>query len=86
MENLEIIIDKNYKGFNPIQFGSQKCPPRWSFGPAVRSYWLLHFVVSGRGRFEREGKTYYVKIRAYKTVNGTKLYGEYSASKKVKLS
>ena len=61
MENLEIIIDKNYKGFNPIQFGSQKCPPRWAFGPAVRSYWLLHFVVSGRGRFEREGKTYYVK-------------------------
>ena len=34
----------------------------------------------------KKGKTYYVKVRAYKTVNGTKLYGEYSASKKVKLS
>lgn len=33
----------------------------------------------------KKGKTYYVKVRAYKTVNGTKIYGEYSASKKVKL-
>lgn len=61
MQNFEIIINEKYKGFNPVQFGSQKCPPRWSFGPAVRSYWLLHFVVSGEGRFEREGKTHYLK-------------------------
>lgn len=31
------------------------------------------------------GKTYYVKVRAYKTVNGVKVYGSYSAVKKVKL-
>ena len=59
-ENGEIIIDEHYKGLNPIQFGYQKCPPRWSFGPAVRMYWLLHFVVSGKGSFSREGKTYNV--------------------------
>ena len=33
----------------------------------------------------KKGKTYHIKVRAYKTVNGTKLYGEYSAVKKVKL-
>lgn len=49
------------------------------------------FTVKGRTTVSKtikelkKGKTYYVKIRAYKTVNGTKLYGEYSASKKVKL-
>ena len=26
----------------------------------------------------KKGKTYYVKVRAYKTVNGKKLYGAYS--------
>lgn len=31
------------------------------------------------------GKTYYVKVRAYKTVNGKKIYGAYSTAKKVKL-
>lgn len=50
------------------------------------------FTVKGRSSTSKtikelkKGKTYYVKVRAYETVNGTKLYGEYSASKKVKLS
>ena len=32
----------------------------------------------------KKGKTYYVKVRAYKTVSGTKYYSAYSAVKKVK--
>lgn len=31
----------------------------------------------------KKGKTYYVKVRAYKTVNGKKLYSAYSAVKRV---
>ena len=27
----------------------------------------------------KKGKTYYVKVRAYKTVNGKKIYGQYSS-------
>ncbi len=33
----------------------------------------------------KKGKTYYVKVRAYKTVGSTKYYGAYSAVKKVKV-
>ena len=33
----------------------------------------------------KKGKTYYVKVRSYKTVNGVKYYGAYSAVKKVKI-
>ena len=33
----------------------------------------------------KKGKTYYVKVRAYKTVSGKKLYGSYSAVKSVKI-
>ena len=32
-----------------------------------------------------KGKTYYVKVRAYKTVNGKKVYGAYSSVKSVKI-
>lgn len=33
----------------------------------------------------RKKKTYYVRVRAYKTVNGQKLYGAWSSKKKVKI-
>ena len=48
-------------------------------------------TVSGRSTVSRKitglskGRTYYVKVRAYKTVNGVKVYGAYSEAKKVKL-
>lgn len=32
-----------------------------------------------------KGKTYYVRVRAYKTVSGQKVYGAYSTAKKVKI-
>ena len=31
----------------------------------------------------KKNKRYYFKIRAYKTVNGTKVYGSYSKTKKI---
>ena len=33
----------------------------------------------------KKGKTYYVKVRAYKTVNGEKLHGLYSSVRKQKV-
>ena len=33
----------------------------------------------------KKGKTYYVKVRAYKTVNGKKIYGQYSSVKTQKV-
>lgn len=48
-------------------------------------------TVSGRSTVSKKvtglskGKTYYVRVRAYKKVNGVKVYGAYSAAKKVKL-
>lgn len=33
----------------------------------------------------RSGRTYYVKVRAFKKVNGTRIYGKYSAVKKVRV-
>lgn len=35
--------------------GWQKCEPEHTFGPAVRTHFLFHFILSGRGFYERDG-------------------------------
>ena len=54
----EIIIDQHYKDFSPMQFGSETCDPGHFFGPSVRTHWLLHYIVYGFGRFERDGQAW----------------------------
>ena len=56
----EIVVDQHYSGLNPVIFGYEECLPSHTFGPAVREYWLLHYVVSGFGVFEREGQRHTV--------------------------
>lgn len=38
--------------------GFQKCPPGYGWGPGVRDHYLLHYVVSGRGDYEIEDRTF----------------------------
>ncbi len=38
--------------------GFQKCPPDYGWGPGVRDHYLLHYVVSGTGRYEAENRTF----------------------------
>lgn len=38
------------------EIGTHKTPPLHAFGPAVRSYFLLHFIEKGRGYIERNGE------------------------------
>lgn len=56
----EIIIDRHYRGYNPVQFGSESCAPGHFFGPSVRMHWLLHYVVRGFGIFKRDGAIWHV--------------------------
>lgn len=43
---------------NPRICGRETCTPGHSFGPAIREYYLLHYVVSGRGKFFRGEQIY----------------------------
>ncbi len=36
--------------------GWEKCAPGHTFGPAVRPHFLFHFILSGKGFFEKEGR------------------------------
>ena len=60
MINSKVIINKQYKGINPCVCGWQECEPKHSYGPAVRSYWLLHFVASGKGVFKTSRGEYHL--------------------------
>lgn len=59
-ENSEIVINQHYGGLNPVLFGWQSCDPGYSYGPATRPYWLIHYVVSGFGTFEYKETIYNV--------------------------
>lgn len=56
-----IIKDEGFLDLNPVQFGYESCNKSYSYGPAVRTHWLIHFVVSGFGIFKINDKEYKVK-------------------------
>lgn len=55
-----IVSDKGYSGINPVHFGYEDCSGGQFYGPAIRTHWLIHFVVSGFGIFRIEDKEYNV--------------------------
>lgn len=47
-----------WNSIRPVLYGCEKCEPGHSFGPAVRHYFLLHYIVDGEGTFCRNGESY----------------------------
>lgn len=39
-------------------FGYEECAPNYSYGPAVRSNYVLHYIVKGKGTFHRKGEVH----------------------------
>lgn len=56
-----MLINPSFKDINPLRCGWEKCECSHAFGPAVRSYYLLHYVLSGKGIFQNKSGTYEVK-------------------------
>ena len=56
----EVIVNKKYNEINPVMFGYETCRPSHSYGPALRTFWLFHYVVSGKGVFKINGNEYTV--------------------------
>lgn len=54
LENI-FLSDRRWQELNPVQCGQESCAPAHSYGPAVREYYLLHYVLSGKGRFYTRG-------------------------------
>lgn len=43
---------------NPLFVGCEQCASGHTFGPAVREYYLMHFVLSGKGCYRTGGREY----------------------------
>ena len=62
MEKLEYAVAPGWwHGLAPLNFGWEACAPGHQFGPAVRHYHLLHYVLEGEGTFLKGGATYRVE-------------------------
>jgi len=54
------LIPKGFKDINPVDCGWEKCRPNHAYGPAIREYYLIHYVKSGSGTFKNERGEYSV--------------------------
>ena len=60
----ELILEINTKYDSNIYVyhcGWEKCTPKHSYGPTVRDHFLIHFVISGQGKFYHQDKVYEIK-------------------------
>lgn len=53
-------MNRYFADLNPLSAGEEQCRAHHRFGPAIRHYTLIHFVLSGKGVFETDGKRYEV--------------------------
>ena len=37
-------------------YGYEECTPNYSFGPAIRDTYVLHYITKGKGKFHYKGK------------------------------
>lgn len=52
------LLNKGFHDINPVVCGWQDCKSGHFFGPAIREYYLIHYILDGKGIFERKGKVY----------------------------
>ena len=55
------ILNQNFREINPLICGWEICLSGHDYGPAARDYYLMHYIVSGRGRYQCNGKTYAIE-------------------------
>ena len=48
-------------GIKMVHCGKEMCTPKHSFGPVMRDHYLIHYVESGKGRFEINNKVYHLE-------------------------
>jgi AraC-type DNA-binding domain-containing proteins len=63
-KSYELQVNKLLTKFNEFHLcfcGHSECEPSHSFGPAVRSTYIIHLVLSGKGSFSSNGNVYQLK-------------------------
>ena len=53
--------NKSFEDFYLKFCGMQECKPNYSYGPAVRPNYLLHYCLSGQGEYHVNNQVYQIK-------------------------
>lgn len=56
-----VIINSWWHTLAPVTLGYERCEPGHRYGPAVRDYYLLHYILDGKGDFCRGGECYHLQ-------------------------
>ncbi len=56
-----VLINRDFTDLNPLFVGYEICRAGKSFGPFVRSYTLIHYVVQGEGYIYKNGNRYHAQ-------------------------
>ena len=67
------VKDKQLPHLSPVMSGKQQCYPGYTFGPVIRRYYIIEYVLRGRGEYIANGRAYTVEagsafvIKPYET-------------------
>lgn len=50
-------FDSSHFDLNVDHYGAEICDKNYAFGPSVRENYVLHFIVTGKGKFTVDGET-----------------------------
>ena len=53
-----LLTNRFLRDLNPLVTGLQQCDPGHRFGPHIRKYTLLHYVISGKGTLYARGQSF----------------------------
>ena len=53
-----LLTNQNFQDLNPLVAGMEVCAPGKSFGPYVRNYTLIHYILSGKGVYQKGTNSY----------------------------
>ncbi|MBE6778727.1 MAG: AraC family transcriptional regulator [Ruminococcaceae bacterium] len=53
--------NRHFVDLNPLEVGAEQTSPGFSVGPYTRQHYLIHYILSGKGRFLINGTKYTVK-------------------------
>ena len=56
-----MLANIHFHDINPLLCGEQRCPANFSYGPKARDFYILHYVVSGRGILTVKNQTYHIE-------------------------
>lgn len=55
------VESKSFEDLSLKFCGMQKCTPNYSYGPAIRNHYLIHYCLAGKGQYRVDNKVYDIK-------------------------